>query len=69
MTHMVHTQSEDKGWKLQMNLVPTETSLLKDSGGKMPLIIGNYFFKLPIVPRSILAVYTISSSTLSPDCR
>lgn len=52
-----------------MDLEPTESSPLNDSDGKMPLTIGNYFFKLPIVPRSILAVYTISTSTLSPDCR
>lgn len=44
MTHMVHIQSEDKGWKLQMDLVPAETSLLKDSDGKMPLIHRKLFF-------------------------
>lgn len=44
MTHMVHTQSEDKGWGLQMDLVPTETSPLKDTDGKMPLNHRKLFF-------------------------
>lgn len=69
MIHMVHTQSEDKDRGVQMDLVPTETSPLKDRDGRIPSNHRKLFFYLPIVPRSILAVYTISSSTLSPDCR
>lgn len=44
MAHMVQTQSEDKGWELQMDLVPTGTSLLKDSDGKTPLTHRRLFF-------------------------
>lgn len=45
MAHMVQTQSEDRGWELQMDLVPTETSLLKGSSdGKTPLTHRKLFF-------------------------